>query len=226
MTSPQRRRRMGGGSIDGRSIEPGRSRSASGRRWKSPKAAFLTAWPYADVRRASAAKAFGFLRASAAPEQTRLEARDPALQAQIARWLPFLLAGEGAPDAVKSSAIGWSMTGVAAMVGSIWVGIPYAADRIAARPDLDGAPSRRGRRPSGARCFRDQAMRGAGGRRGFGETIGAAPGRLGFALARDDRRSGVENAQRLRPAGRQGLSVVGPSRQSRESGRNTRRAGA
>jgi Zn-dependent protease with chaperone function len=95
---------------------------------------FLTAWPYADVRRASAGEGVWILRALAAPELARLEARDPALQTQIAARCR-LLAGEGARarDAAKPSAIGWSIAGVAAMVGSIWVGIPYAADRIAAR---------------------------------------------------------------------------------------------
>ena len=52
-----------------------------------------------------------------------LEARDPALQAQIAARCR-LLAGEGAGDAAKPSAIGWSIAGVAAIVGSIWIGIP------------------------------------------------------------------------------------------------------
>jgi predicted Zn-dependent protease len=93
---------------------------------------FLTAWPYADVRRASAGEGVWILHALAAPELARLEARDPALQAQIAARCR-LLAGEGARDAAKSSAIGWSIASVAAMVGAIWVGIPYAADRIAAR---------------------------------------------------------------------------------------------
>lgn len=93
---------------------------------------FLTAWPYADVRRASAGEGVWIFHALAAPELARLEARDPALQAQIAARCR-LLAGEGARDIAMPSAIGWSIAGVAAMVGSIWVGIPYAADRIAAR---------------------------------------------------------------------------------------------
>ena len=87
------------------------------------KGVFLTAWPYADVRRASAGKGVWILHAMAAPELARLEARDPALQAQIAARCR-LLAGEGAGDATKPSAIGWSIAGVAAIVGSIWVGIP------------------------------------------------------------------------------------------------------
>ncbi|MGA3062002.1 MAG: M48 family metallopeptidase [Methylocystis sp.] len=92
---------------------------------------FLTAWPYADVRRASAGEGVWILHALGAPELARLEARGPALQAQITARCR-LLAGEGARGAT-SSAIGWSIAGVAAMVGAIWVGIPRAADRIAAR---------------------------------------------------------------------------------------------
>ena len=87
------------------------------------KGVFLTAWPYADVRRASAGKGVWILHAMAAPELARLEARDRALQAQIAARCR-LLAGEGAGDAAKPSAIGWSIAGVAAIVGSIWIGIP------------------------------------------------------------------------------------------------------
>jgi hypothetical protein len=91
---------------------------------------FLTAWPYADVRRPSAGEGVWTLHALAAPELARLEARDPALQAQIAARCR-LLAGEGARDAAKPSAIGWSIAGVAAIVGSIWIGVPYAANRVA-----------------------------------------------------------------------------------------------
>ncbi len=98
----------------------------------SENGAFLTAWPYADVRRQSVDGGVWRLRALAALGLARLEARDPALQAQIAARCR-LLEGESARDAATPTAIGWSLAGVAAIVGLIWLGVPYAADRIAAR---------------------------------------------------------------------------------------------
>jgi hypothetical protein len=93
---------------------------------------FLAAWPYADVRRASADEGVWVIRALAAPASARIELRDAALQAQIAARCR-LLGGEGDRDEAKPSAIGWSIAGVAAIAGAIWLGVPYAADRIANR---------------------------------------------------------------------------------------------
>ncbi|MGA8171129.1 MAG: M48 family metallopeptidase [Methylocystis sp.] len=97
--------------------------------------AFMTAWPYADVRRESSEDGLLRLRAAASPEHACLEVRDSDLQAQITARCR-LLGGESARDAATPMAIGWSIAGVAAIVGSIWLGVPYAADRIAARIPL------------------------------------------------------------------------------------------
>ncbi len=92
---------------------------------------FLTGWAYGDIRRTDGPKDVLRLRSIAAPPLARLEIRDPATQAEIAR-LCTLLDGEGSPgDGSRRKIIFWSIAATASIVAIIWFGIPLLADRLA-----------------------------------------------------------------------------------------------
>lgn len=91
---------------------------------------FLAAWAYDDVRRLEAPDGLMRLRAVTAPDLARLELGDRGSQEEITKHCR-LLAGEGGREGSTLSIIGWSLAAAASIVGLIWFGVPYAADRIA-----------------------------------------------------------------------------------------------
>jgi len=92
--------------------------------------AFVTVWPYAEVRRVNDADGVWRLKAVTASELARIEIHDEGLKARIAAHCP-LLAGETLRDASLARVALWSFGVLAAFGGVIWFGLPYAADRIA-----------------------------------------------------------------------------------------------
>ncbi len=91
---------------------------------------FLAAWSYGDIRRADGPSDILRLRDIAAAPLARLEIRDPAAQAQIAR-LCTLLDGEGSPgDGSVTRIIFWSLAAAASIFVVIWFAIPFLADRV------------------------------------------------------------------------------------------------
>ncbi len=91
----------------------------------------LAAWPYTEIRRLGAEAGVWRLHALTAPELARLEVRDLALQALIAERCR-LLSSESARDVSTKAVVGWSLAAIVSIVGLIWFGVPYVADRIAA----------------------------------------------------------------------------------------------
>jgi Zn-dependent protease with chaperone function len=92
---------------------------------------FLAAWAYGDIRRADGPQAIMRLRDIAAAPLARLEIRDLAAQAEIAR-LCTLLDGEGSPgDGSVGRIIFWSCAAAASIFAVIWFAIPFLADRLA-----------------------------------------------------------------------------------------------
>ncbi len=96
----------------------------------------LAAWAYGDVRRLEAPKSDAptgvmRLRAVSAPDTARLEVGDPALQQQIAIHCRLLAGEKGGREHSTLSIIAWSLAATASIIGLIWFGIPFAADRLA-----------------------------------------------------------------------------------------------
>lgn len=91
--------------------------------------ATLVAWAYEDIRRVDAPDGVLRLTSATAP-LSRLELRDPAPRLEIEARCRFL-AGPGGRAAGTMSIILWSLAAAAAIVGMIWIGIPYLADRLA-----------------------------------------------------------------------------------------------
>jgi predicted Zn-dependent protease len=92
--------------------------------------AVRAAWPYADIRRVSAEGGVWRLCALGAPELARLELRDPELHILIAQRCRSLASGN-AKDVSTAAVIGWSLAAVASIIGLVWFGAPYAAERVA-----------------------------------------------------------------------------------------------
>ncbi len=91
----------------------------------------LARWSYASIRRLDAPRGTMRLWSAEAPPLARLELRDPAAQAQVARLCPELDgAGSVRPVAFWRIAA-WSGAAVTAIVGMIWVGVPVLADQVA-----------------------------------------------------------------------------------------------
>jgi Zn-dependent protease with chaperone function len=92
----------------------------------------LARWSYDGIRRLDGPPGVWRLWSAEAPPLARLEVRDAAGQAAIAR-LCGALDGEGSVRPVALWRIAaWSMGAVAAIVGMIWFGVPVLADQVAA----------------------------------------------------------------------------------------------
>lgn len=92
---------------------------------------FLVAWAYGDVRRIEAPVGVMRLRAVGALDTARLEVGDSALQQQIALNCRLLAGEKGEHDRSSLSIVAWSLAATASIVGLVWFGIPFAADRLA-----------------------------------------------------------------------------------------------
>ncbi len=94
--------------------------------------AFLVAWPYAEVRRIPAPADVMRLRAVGAAQLAQLDIRDPDTQREVERHCP-MLAGDKTLHADGSTLkiVAWSLAATASIVGLIWFGVPFAADRLA-----------------------------------------------------------------------------------------------
>lgn len=91
--------------------------------------ATLASWPYDDIRRIEA-PGFALRRETAAAgELARLELHDPRLHNEIIARCRFL-GGKTRPGANRAL-LYWSLAATASVVGLVWFGIPFAADRIA-----------------------------------------------------------------------------------------------
>lgn len=92
--------------------------------------AALSTWAYADVRRIPAPAEVMRLRAIGAAELAHLDIRDGQARREVERHCPKL-ADDAARDGSTLKIVGWSLAATASIVGLIWFGIPFAADRIA-----------------------------------------------------------------------------------------------
>lgn len=90
----------------------------------------LAVWPFADIRRADTAIGILRLACVSAPSLARLEVRDSALGAILISHCPQL--HDNAPGRHGVGAIvGWSLAATISIIAVIWLGLPYAADRLA-----------------------------------------------------------------------------------------------
>ncbi len=94
--------------------------------------AVLSAWSYADVRRIPAPPDVMRLRAIGAAQLAHLDIRDGDTQREIERHCPKL-ADDAALHADGSTLkiVGWSLAATVSIVGLVWFGVPFAADRLA-----------------------------------------------------------------------------------------------
>ncbi|RNJ49150.1 M48 family metallopeptidase [Methylocystis hirsuta] len=94
--------------------------------------AVLSAWSYADVRSIPAPSDVMRLRAIGAAQLAQLEVRDPESQREIERRCPKLADDEALhADGSTLKIVGWSLAATVSLVGLIWFGVPFAADRLA-----------------------------------------------------------------------------------------------
>jgi Zn-dependent protease with chaperone function len=93
---------------------------------------FLAAWPYAEVRRLPSSADVMRLRAASAAQLAALEIRDPETRDEIERHCP-MLEGDKTLHANASTLkiVIWSLAATASIIGLIWFGVPFAADRLA-----------------------------------------------------------------------------------------------
>jgi hypothetical protein len=94
--------------------------------------AVLSAWSYVDVRRIPAPPDVMRLRAIGAAQLAHLDIRDGDTQREIERHCPKL-ADDAALHADGSTLkiVGWSLAATVSIVGLVWFGVPFAADRLA-----------------------------------------------------------------------------------------------
>ncbi|MFA6206069.1 MAG: M48 family metallopeptidase [Methylocystis sp.] len=94
--------------------------------------AVLSAWSYADVRRIPAPPDVMRLRAIGAAQLAHLDIRDGDTQREVERQCPKL-ADDAALHADGSTLkiVGWSLAATVSIVGLVWFGVPFAADRLA-----------------------------------------------------------------------------------------------
>ena len=92
--------------------------------------AVLSAWSYADVRRIPAPADVMRLRAIGAAQLAHLDIRDGDTQREVERHCPKL-ADDAAHDGSTLKIVGWSLAATASIVGLVWFGVPFAADRLA-----------------------------------------------------------------------------------------------
>ncbi len=100
----------------------------------------IAAWPLADIRRADGVAGLLRLSCVTAPSLARLEVRDTALAAILISRCPHLnsdVVGRRGVTAI----VGWSLAAAISIVAVIWLGLPYAADRLA--PLIPNALERR-----------------------------------------------------------------------------------
>ncbi|MFO1124340.1 MAG: M48 family metallopeptidase [Methylocystis sp.] len=94
--------------------------------------ALLSAWPCADVRRLPAPPEVMRLRAIGAAELAHLDIRDSETQREVERHCPKLADDEALrADASTLKIVAWSLAATASIIGLIWFGVPFAADRLA-----------------------------------------------------------------------------------------------
>src|SRR5262245_57123727 len=91
--------------------------------------AVIATWPYADVRRADGPP--HLLRVSClwALPLARLEIEDAAAQVAVSDLCPSLDADRGGHQQTLRI-VAWSLAAAASIVGLIYFGIPFAADRL------------------------------------------------------------------------------------------------
>lgn len=92
--------------------------------------AVLTVWPYSDMRRISAPPDEMRLRAIGAAELAHLDIRAGETQREVERHCPKL-ADDEAHEGSTLKIVGWSLAATASIIGLVWFGVPFAADRLA-----------------------------------------------------------------------------------------------
>jgi len=91
----------------------------------------LSAWSYADVRRIPAPPDVMRLRAIGAAQLAHLDVRDGDTKHEVERHCPRLADDSLHADASTLKIVAWSLAATASIVGLIWFGVPFAADRLA-----------------------------------------------------------------------------------------------
>jgi Zn-dependent protease with chaperone function len=90
----------------------------------------VASWPYDQVRRADGPPGLLRLSCETAPALARLEVADEMTIRMVASACKSLGAGH-ASGGQTLRIVAWSLAAVVSIIGMTWVGIPYAADRIA-----------------------------------------------------------------------------------------------
>ncbi|SHK12294.1 Peptidase family M48 [Bradyrhizobium lablabi] len=88
----------------------------------------ISAWPYADIRRADSPSGTLRLTSLTAPALARLEIRDAAVMAEITSRCARL--DENTPGRGIAKIIGWSLAAAVSIVAMVLYGVPLAADRL------------------------------------------------------------------------------------------------
>ncbi|MGD9544067.1 MAG: M48 family metallopeptidase [Methylocystis sp.] len=92
----------------------------------------LSTWAYADVRRIQAPAEAMRLQAIGAAELAYLDIRDGEAQREVERRCPTLASDAALRvDGSALKIVAWSLAATVSIVGLIWFGMPFAADRLA-----------------------------------------------------------------------------------------------
>jgi len=182
-----------------------------------PDGPLLAVWPYDAIRRVDSPEGALRLACATAPPLARLELRDPAERANVLR-LCRSLDGPGSAGSISLGRIvAASIAAAAAIIGTVWFGMPVLANRLAAvipyaweMPlgdavdsqvrELIGSPSK-----AGGRRRATQNGRPSTDRRAFADPAGSD----GAALA---------HRKRLRSAGWPHLRALGAAEDIRNAG--------
>lgn len=92
--------------------------------------ALLSTWAYADVRRVPAPPEMMRLRAIGAAQLAHLDIRDVETRREVERHCSKL-ADDTAHEGSTLKIVGWSLAATASIIGLVWFGVPFAADRLA-----------------------------------------------------------------------------------------------
>lgn len=90
----------------------------------------IASWNYADIRRSDSPSGIWRLSNVTAPPLARLEIRDPATGHALERLCPALAGPGGTPAAAVGRIALWSLVAAAAIIATIWFGMPLLADSI------------------------------------------------------------------------------------------------
>jgi predicted Zn-dependent protease len=91
---------------------------------------FVTAWPYADIRRVDGPDGVLRIRSIAAPAGARCEIRNAQFAAALVARCRLIDGEAQEAHSATWRIVGWSLAAAASLAGIVWYGVPLLATRI------------------------------------------------------------------------------------------------